>query len=154
MLAHSVKTIKGEYSAVLGNTLQLPFADQSISLLLATLGDPYNVPKFWQEVARVLVAHGSIIFTTPSHVWSSAFRREVDEEQNTAEFDTRDGRRILVPSFICPKDQQLDMMNTYGLQAKATMHVTLGQLESTTVSTKLRCASLEEIVTGYLVNRY
>lgn len=149
MMTHSAESIRGGCHAVLADALRLPFADRSLSLLIATLGDPYNVPAFWQETARVLTLSGTVIFTTPSHAWASAFRHNTTNERSVAEFQVRDGRRIHVPSFIYPEDQQTAMMHTCGLQVEATTGVGIGQLDSTQVSAKLRCITGGEIVTGY-----
>ena len=149
MLAHSVEAIRAGCNAILADALQLPFVDSSISVLIATLGDPYNTPRFWREVVRVLAKNGFVIFTTPSYAWSSTFRRTEKDEQDVAEFELRDGRRILVPSLIFPEAEQVALLAAYGLLVRKTIRVTVDQLQAEQMSSKLRCAVHGEIVTGY-----
>lgn len=154
MLAHSAEVISAACNAVLGDARQLPFADNSLSVLIATLGDPYNTPRFWQEVRRVLAEDGVVIFTTPSYIWSSTFRGTEKEAQHMAEFKVSDGRRIFVPSFIYPEADQAEMLGAHGLRIRETERVTVDQLHVEQVSPKLRCATHGDIVTGYWVTRY
>ena len=137
----------------MADALRLPFADQSLSVLIATLGDPYNAPRFWQEVARVLVPKGIVIFTTPSYAWSSTFRRPEKEEQHVADFEIRDGRHIIVPSFIYPESEQIAILAAHGLVVQETKCVTINQLQEGGVSSKLRDARRGEIVTGYWASK-
>lgn len=149
MLAHSAAAIRAGCDAVLADALQLPFADRSLALLIATLGDPYNTPRFWQEVERVLATDGAVLFTTPAHAWSSAFRRHDATEQQVAEFEAHDGRHILVPSFIYPEAEQVAMLAAHGLTVRKTQGVSTGQLPAEQLSAKVRCATHGEIVIGY-----
>jgi len=153
MLAHSAEALSAGCKAVLADVLRLPFTDYSLSVLIATLGDPYNAPRFWQEVTRVLAPDGIVIFTTPSHAWSSTFRRPEKEEQHVADFEMRDGRHITVPSFIYPEAEQIAILAAHGLQVQETKCVTINQLQEGRVSSKLQYARHGEVVTGYWASK-
>ena len=73
-------------------------------LIVASLGDPYDTSDFWQEMRRVISNSGIFLFTTPSYEWSSTYRRETARDK--AEFVLRDGRGVLVPSYIRPLSEE------------------------------------------------
>jgi SAM-dependent methyltransferase len=86
--------------------------DGSCALLVAGLGDPYNVPAFWAEAARVLRPGGRALFTTPSHEWSLRYRG--DGDARFAEFLLTDGQRLSLPSIVVSLDAQVRMMQAAG----------------------------------------
>jgi hypothetical protein len=86
---------------LLADCERLPLAAASCSLLLASLGDPYNTERFWNEAARVCVPGADLWFTTPAYDWARSYRS--DHLINWAEFVTRFGEHVLVPSIIIPR---------------------------------------------------
>ena len=95
---------------------RMPIASSSADAVVSSLGDPYNVPAFWNEVHRVL-AHGGLgFYTTPSYEWASKFRGPNDRD--IAAFELSDGTAELLPSFIHPEDDQVAMIGAAGLEVK------------------------------------
>ena len=135
-------------SLVVADALCLPFGENTMELMIASLGDPYNTPTFWYEVARVLVPGGTVLFTTPAIAWSSAFRDDGGAHAY-AEFELRDGRKISVPSFIHTEDQQASLMASCGLDVEDVVPVTVDMLDPTQLSPKLNCVGNGAVVTGY-----
>ncbi|MBL8438356.1 MAG: hypothetical protein JNM61_09170 [Zoogloeaceae bacterium] len=84
------------------------------SLLVASLGDPYNTDAFWAEAWRAVEPGGRILFTVPSFEWSVRFRGTQTPESQLAEFALSDGRRMYVPSFVIPLSDQVYMMQQAG----------------------------------------
>lgn len=126
---------RGVASAV-GDALALPFADNSLSFMVCSLGDPYNLPAFWREAGRVLEPDATMIFTTPSYEWVSRFRS--GDSHQTAIFQTRHGE-VGTPSYVYPSDaQRLEYMEKgTGLMMKEHAEVQAHDLSSP-LSGKLR----------------
>ena len=95
MLEHSRVWERMGATLVVAASNQLPLADSSVQRVVASLGDPYNEPSFWTESKRVLEPDGLVIFTTPSHEWAFAFRRDPSPGSGAsrAEFVLRNGHR-------------------------------------------------------------
>lgn len=154
MLCYSQQWIIKGVHLLLGDALHLPIASESIELLVSSLGDPYNEPRFWKEVYRVLRPGGISFFTTPSYEWASAFRRESDIMW--ADFELSDGRRVSVPSLIYSEDVQRKLIEDSGLQVikvdYVPNHVPLSALKSR-LSPKLLIkerGTNSSIITGYV----
>ena len=120
---------------VVANADRLPMPDHDLTLIVASLGDPYNTSSFWREVCRVLQPGGRVLFTTPSHEWATAFRSNVDP--NVAEFELADGRKVHVPSLILDVDEQIDLMRSAGLRTLAIAEVLLEEIDQGQISRKL-----------------
>lgn len=99
---------------IVGDACRTPLPGQSFRLIVSALGDPYNCPAFWREVARLLKAGGVCLFTTPAAEWATRFR--LPTTQSHAEFVIADGKTVLVPSRIPTREQQLSMIAGAGLQ--------------------------------------
>jgi SAM-dependent methyltransferase len=115
MLAHSLRWAK--YGAMLqcAQACSLPYRDGWFDLVLAAAGDPYNENATWREAARVLREGGYCIFTTPSYQWAVNYRKFTNSEIASAEFESRSGRKIMVPSFISPRRRQECELKKAGL---------------------------------------
>ena len=98
----------------------------------------------------MLSPNGNVIFTTPAFAWSSVFRRNESQMQPYAEFDTKNGRQVLVPSYICSEKEQIAMMESCGLRIRESTDISIDQLNSTNISRKLEGAVNDIVVTGYL----
>jgi SAM-dependent methyltransferase len=94
----------------------LPFADNTLQLIIASLGDPYNTDAFWQQAARVLVAGGRCIFTSPAAEWSARFRSEMQFGlAGSALFETASGVTVAVQSIVRNTSDQLVLIEQTGL---------------------------------------
>lgn len=151
MLRYARPWVPAGAHLLLGSAFMLPIASESVQLVVASLGDPYNTAPFWKEVCRVLRPGGSFVFTTPSCNWASRFR----EGQNVklAEFELSDGRRVEVPSWIYPRDEQVRMFEQYRLLLRQLDEVPISELKSEPLSPKLlQLRGLDaSVVTGYLL---
>ena len=96
MLSYSRTLPTSHANLVVAAADRLPLRDSNLTVLVASLGDPFNTGEFWREVRRILEPGGVVLFTTPSYEWSSAFRRGTDA--NSAEFAAR-GRPLRLDSF-------------------------------------------------------
>ncbi len=144
---------KGAMLAV-ADAEKLPFKDDQFDCLVSSVGDPYNKPDFWREVARVLKPQGSVLFTVPAYAWAECFRKEVGGASYAkAEFELLDGRRVLLPSYIYPEAMQEGMIQKSGMIVIERRRVTIGDIRDDNLSPKL-CVNRGaegEIVTGYLI---
>jgi SAM-dependent methyltransferase len=81
----------------------------SFDIIVSSLGDPYNCPRFWLEVERLLRPSGICLFTSPAFEWACRFRRRDSLEH--AEFLVSGGKIVNVPSHVPPLDEQLKMIS-------------------------------------------
>jgi SAM-dependent methyltransferase len=153
MLSYSLEWRDAGAHPLLADASRLPMGDLTIGLLVASLGDAYNVPDFWREIARVLVSGGEAIFTTPSYEWAHQYRDS--SEVSRAIFDLSDGDELAVPSLILPPEAQVELIESCGLVPKAFEEVRLGATNISSVSPKLmpERGSDASIVSAYLVGR-
>jgi ubiquinone/menaquinone biosynthesis C-methylase UbiE len=136
---------------VVGDALSLPFASNTFSLIVASLGDPFNVPKFWSEVRRTLKAEAYCIFTTPSYDWASSFRERSPAEQNGAAlFELSNGEHLYLPSSVEPEPSQLEMMKDAGLSLIKKNNFGSDSIPGPHSTKILGCSN---VVTGYLLQR-
>jgi len=156
MLAHSKKWAALGANLILGDATMLPVPSGSLELLVSSLGDPYNDIRFWKEASRVLRHNGFCLFTTPSYDWASTFRGNADRETITwAQFELSDGRRVRVPSYICPVDEQIKAVVENGLSVVRVVHIPATALKLTHLSPKLLLGRglTATVVTGYLITK-
>jgi SAM-dependent methyltransferase len=153
MLGHSGSWIRKGARAEVADAANLPVRNQSVGVLVASLGDPYNTPEFWSEVRRVLDVHGFVIFTTPSYEWSDSFRPLNGEPEDSAEFELADGRKVRVPSFIYDQARQRHVIEEAKLSVVGLYSVFLGELREMPISPKLTVDAATPIVVGYKVTR-
>jgi hypothetical protein len=120
MISYSRK-FKQNADLVVGDALASPFSSSTFSLIMASLGDPFNEPRFWNEVQRTLKPGAHCIFTTPSYDWASSFRLgSTDEREGAALFQLSDGGRLYLPSFIESEVSQMEMIQGAGLRLLET----------------------------------
>jgi hypothetical protein len=119
MLRHSWRWKELGATLMACDAYALSHSAHSISLLVASLGDPYNTPGFWAEAHRGLRPEGELIFTIPSFAWSSRFRGMDSATANLAEFVLRDGRRVVVPSCLMSLPEQVRMIEDAGFMVAA-----------------------------------
>jgi SAM-dependent methyltransferase len=113
MLEHSREWAGCGARLLVGDACRTELPQADFSMIVSALGDPYNDPAFWREVARLLEPGGVCLFTTPAPEWATRFRPP--EAQSHAEFVIADGRTVLVPSKISAREQQGTMIADAGL---------------------------------------
>jgi SAM-dependent methyltransferase len=152
MLLHSEQWQAGGAQLMIAEAEQLPVAAETFTLIVASLGDPYNTLSGWQEFYRVLRPGGTILFTTPADEWASLFRDKEDKrDSDFAQFTLQNGCEIRVPSWIYSKNEQTAMIEQAGLSVKSVVSVGLSQLDSSHISPKLL---FEELVNSGIVSGY
>lgn len=115
MLAHSARWQSLGARAVVSDACALQRPDADVDLLVSSLGDPYNLPAFWAEAARVCRPGAVLLYTMPSFAWAARFRRQgSDSGLDVAEFVLRDGRRLGVPSHVWPLHEQVRLIEAAG----------------------------------------
>lgn len=155
MLAYSEQFEDLGATVRVADATQLPIASASIDLLISSLGDPYNLPAFWAEVARVLRAGGNAIFTTPAYAWAKHFRTKSTQTFAQAEFELLDGSKVLLPSFIYLDYEQRELIRKAGLEVIDTTNITIRDLQGERMSPKLGLdrGPDGEVVSGYLIEK-
>lgn len=158
MLAYSDKWRSAGARLLLADAAELPFTSESIAICVASLGDPYNTPEFWDELARILAPGGCAVFTTPSFEWAKEYRlsNKDGSTEGTAEFCLSNGKTILAPSIVCPPDDQVSMVErASGLEVTDVASIVYSQLRSMMISPKLLIAKDQNqpVVTGYLIRK-
>ena len=126
----------------------LSIRSQSVDVIAASLGDPYNTIAFWLECARILRPGGRVFFTTPSFTWAHSFREETGAPTMAAEFDLAGGGTLLVPSVVLQPNSQVELIRLAGLEVEQVLHIDASDIRHTKPSPKLRPGAL---VTGYRV---
>ena len=153
MLEFSKKWVNRGVELSLNRAEMIPVGSGSLGLVVSSLGDPYNEPAFWDEISRCLRPGGLLFFTTPAHEWAKAFRSQNSHsELMAAEFELKDGRKVLVPSWIYAVDQQVELIKNSGLEIWEVVHVPRSALQSEHLSPKLFIGHGDNIniLTGYL----
>lgn len=130
----------------------VPLRDSAVSIVVASLGDPYNELNFWREARRVLKPGGVALFTTPAYEWAEDFRGADNRAIDLAEFELADGRLVGVPSLVRTESDQLDLIRDAGFEAVKVAHATVRDLAGERLSPKLVTdghRDHERIVTAY-----
>jgi SAM-dependent methyltransferase len=136
MLSHSKRWIGRGAHGLVAPAEGTGLPDRSAALIVSSLGDPYNDAAFWREVARLLAPGGQCLFTTPSFEWASAFRRP--ESTGAAEFLTRAGMRMNMPSRVFDRADQIRLIETARLEVASIQGFGTGHLRGE-VAPKLLC---------------
>jgi len=155
MLRHSKRWIDRGATGMVSDAGSIPINSGAATLILASLGDPFNTSAFWSEAARLLCPGGLLIYTTPSQEWATFFRQQHREPPDAAEFALRDGRKILLPSFIHREKTQIKMMRRAGFAVSDVYHVLVEALRHHPISAKLTSGApvTSPIVTGFRAYR-
>lgn len=150
MISYSNK-LKQVADLVVGDALALPFVDETFSLVVASLGDPFNELPFWSEVQRTLKSNAYCVFTTPSYEWASSFRMwSAHEQEGAAFFQLSDGDRIYLPSFIHPEASQAEIIRHAGLRL---VSIKSAGADAIPKPHSKKIAGCEKIVTAYVAQR-
>lgn len=155
MLSYSKRWSSTSTHLVLSDAMNLPFSDHSVDLLVSSLGDPYNLPEFWDEVYRVLTPGSIALFTTPAYSWARVFRTKSHRDFTAAQFDLLDGGSIDLPSWINPVREQIEIIEKSGLKVVETSTVSISEIGSNHLSPKLMIerGPGAEVVEGYMTTR-
>ena len=155
MLAYSEIWCNYGARLTLGNAESMDIPSGSVSIMISSLGDPYNTPVFWKEMSRILNEGSLGIFTIPSYEWSTAYRSQSGEDYASADFELVDGRHIRVPSWIYPVDEQIKLIESAGLIVEEVAQILISDLNTNQLSPKIRVLDRSEldIVTGYLARK-
>lgn len=132
---------------IVADAQRLPFAENFFDLAVSSLGDPYNTPLFWGEMARVLRPGAIVLFSTPSFQWACRFRQGRD----AAEFSLLDGHIITVPSYVRSPESQCQLIEHSGLTLMKHCHVDETVVRESPRSPKLRPGS---VVSLYIARKY
>lgn len=151
MLAYSAKWRSRGVSLVIADAQNTGLQAESVDLVVASLGDPYNTAEFWSEVARLLRPGGRCLFTTPALEWASTFRPL--ETRSAAEFVRADGTVLLMPSPILNEVEQIELFTNAGLKLIETEAFSIADLRSAAAPKLLCVSSHEPILRGYTVER-
>jgi 2-polyprenyl-3-methyl-5-hydroxy-6-metoxy-1,4-benzoquinol methylase len=116
MLLYSQQWERQGAKLLVADARSTKLATASFHIIVASLGDPYNCPSFWREVARLLQPDGICLFTSPTFDWASRFRNRESFEH--AEFLLRGGNVVKVSSIVPPLEQQLEMISRAGLTVR------------------------------------
>src|ERR1700687_4370220 len=127
MLEYSSRWAGPGVQLLLGASDGLPLPNDSVHLLTASLGDPFNTPQFWSEASRVLVRDGRALFTTPAFSWAHAFRANSSIE--ASEFELGDGSIVDLPSFIYAESDQVALIEAAGFRVDVIQHVARSELQ-------------------------
>jgi hypothetical protein len=114
MLQHSHRWTEFGASLSVCDASAVSRVGQAFSLLVASLGDPYNTSAFWRGAYRALRPGGAALFTMPSFEWSSRFRGNAAGKSQLAEFVLKDGRCLHVPSCVMSLHEQVKMIEDAG----------------------------------------
>lgn len=155
MLKYSAEFSQFGASLKEADATHLPIAADSVDWLISSLGDPYNLPKFWTEAARVLRSARKAIFTTPAYTWAKHFRADGGKSFKEAEFQLIDGSKVLLPSFIYSDCEQQNLIQTAGLKIISMRHILIRDLEGKKLSHKLGLdrGQAGEVVSGYFIEK-
>lgn len=158
MLMYSAKWQSAGAQLLLSDAAILPYPEASIQTCVASLGDPYNHLRFWDEMARVVKPFGYILFTTPAFEWAFLYRSNGEKRmlRNVAEFVVSNGKMILATSIIHDRRDQISLIERTGtLHVQRTLSITYSQIPSAHISDKLSATKAEDlpVVTGYLVRK-
>lgn len=93
---------------------EMPFMDNTFSIVTSFLCDPFLGLDFLSEAFRVLKKDGILVFTTPSYSWGKALRDKIGIEINETRFITKENDVIKVPSILIKTSQIFEMMTHVG----------------------------------------
>jgi SAM-dependent methyltransferase len=158
MLDHSSNLEQLGATLTISDARSIKRTDGSVDTVISSLGDPYNVSIFWEEVWRVLKPGGRAIFTTPSFEWAHRYRRfGTSQDANAAEFTLLNGRVALVPSFVYPLQRQIELIQKAGLIVTRFESVGIEQLPvGDYISPKIRTSHIGELslIWGFISRRF
>lgn len=149
MIEHSRKWSKQGARLLVAEADSLPFMDGSFGALVASLGDPYNTRRFWEEAHRCLRGKGLVFFTTPSFRWASDYRASHRYLPSESEFLLEGGTELRLPSHILQESEQLALIESCGFAMQGVGGFRIGHLTSP-ISPKLAGHDEDDVVVIYV----
>lgn len=155
MLDYSRPFMSSDATLLLEDVTETSIAPGVGNLVIASLGDPYNRPALWFEIARLLGLGGIAIFTTPSIQWVTAFRQDGQSAPpDAAEFLLPNGDAVHVPSLVLPPMEQEQLIVSSGLIVDAIAEITPAESVEAAFAPKLAAIpSTTPFLTAYRVRR-
>ena len=102
------------------DAFRIPFKGNVFDGVFSLLGDPYSLPKAFEEVLRILKTNGFLFIALPSKLWAENLRPFLGVEMNQTVFKTLDGRTVKIPSFLYDsKDLQKILLSVGFRQVEA-----------------------------------
>jgi len=151
MLAHSRVFCGESVELMLATGSALPLDDASIDVATAFMGDPFNTPETWRELARVIRPGGLALLTMPSFEWANTFRStSLGERIGAALFVVEARDEIHLPSHVMSRPEQEKMVQSTGFTPVAYRNVRTTELKGP-LSAKLEASA--HTAEGYLVRR-
>lgn len=148
MLEHAAPWRRKGVQLIVAPAQELPIADHSLDVVVASLLDPYDDERSWQEFRRVLAPGGVCIVTAPSWTWASRYRPA--GARHDAIFELANGEVVNVPSMIRPSTEQRSLLMAAGFALHMEDEVRLCDLREP-VSPKLRVLDPHDpVVRGYV----
>jgi SAM-dependent methyltransferase len=155
MLMHSQQFSNENVTMLIADSAATGLNDGVADLVLSSLGDPYNSPALWMEIARILKPGGQAIFTTPSPQWASQFRTVgQDSPDDTSEFLLPDRTKVSVPSIIYSEADQVRIIEESGLTIVRVFGRKCKDVAAAAAAPKLAAVNPDQpYVLGYLARR-
>jgi SAM-dependent methyltransferase len=150
MLRHTPDDQRRVSRCVVSDATSLPFSECVFDLVVVSLGDPFNGPSLWRELARTVRRNGGVVFTTPARAWATSYRSIEGSPDDAARFDLQSGKTVHVDSFVFEHNEQVAMASAAGFTLESQLAVRREALLGN-VSTKL--ASSDAILSAFRFER-
>jgi SAM-dependent methyltransferase len=131
---------------------ELPVADASLGLLVASLADPYDDEAFWAEAARVLAPGGRCVITSPSAIWADGFRGP-GSTRSTAEFELADGRTVRLRSHVREPEAERELIEEAGLRVVEEAEASRSHLRGPASPKLAFLGPADPVVRGFVAER-
>jgi SAM-dependent methyltransferase len=149
MLGYSKRWMEQGAIAIIADACDTGLHSSQFDVIVGSLIDPYNSLAFWLEVARLLRPGGSVLVTVPSPDWSGKFRSL--DDQDKAEFELSDGRRVFIASFVPTVEQQQSWIESAGLVLDQIASFRSDEIHGQ-LSTKLLVATEQKVLNGFVAH--
>lgn len=106
----------------------LPFRSGCIDGAFAFLADPYNIPEFYAEIARVLRPRGLFLISLPTLIWGEALRSSEGIPLHETAFVEAGGETVHAPSYLISDDEFVSRLTSAGFVVRA---INAGRLPQT-----------------------
>jgi ubiquinone/menaquinone biosynthesis C-methylase UbiE len=83
-----------------GDAMALKFQSNTFAGVVAFLFDPFNKPKVYREISRILLNRGIFIGTLPHHIWGKKLRKIRGYSIDRARLVKKDGKIFESDSFL------------------------------------------------------
>jgi ubiquinone/menaquinone biosynthesis C-methylase UbiE len=150
MLRHSGTFRNLGACLAIADATMLPFRSNAFQCLVSSLGDAYNVKEFWSEASRVVEPGGAVLYTGPSYEWAMGYRTACQEALDVAEFRTKTGSTLAVPSLVLSEREQRQLIHAAGLVIHDVKHISADFFSKPSPKLRFIEGDSKYVVTGYL----